>query len=42
MSRGVVVHRIIATDTIDEAIVDSLASKDASQRAFLAALRRIL
>jgi SNF2 family DNA or RNA helicase len=41
-TRGVVVHRIIATDTIDEAIVQSLASKDASQRAFLAALRRIL
>lgn len=40
--RGVVVHRIIADGTIDEAIVQTLASKDADQRAFLAALRSML
>lgn len=41
-TRGVVVHRIIADGTIDAAIADVLASKDATQKSFINALRRLL
>lgn len=41
-TRGVVVHRIIADGTIDLAISDALASKDATQKSFINALRRLL
>lgn len=38
----VTVHHIIATGTIDEAIMDSLLEKDQTQSSFMGALRRII
>ena len=40
-SRGVVVHRIVSQGTVDEVILQALASKDATQKSFINALRRV-